>query len=153
MVLPARSGSGSPEELRFPTHMDILDPSVSRWTSANELAANRWSQFAIAAGVFALIPNWSSAEEKDRLQILVGERDEARLSEECESGESLKWLFLRRGKDWLELVAFLLTPPGSESHRQTSVFSYPTALIRTRPRKSNRLQAKSTSTALMNALG
>ena len=101
MVLPGRSGSGSPKELRFPTYMDILDPSVSRWTSANELAADRWSQFAIAAGVFALIPNWSSAEEKDRLQILVGERDEARLSEECESGESLKWLFLRRGKDWL----------------------------------------------------
>ena len=101
MVLPARSGSGSPEELRFPTHMDILDPSVSRWTSANELAADRWSQFAIAAGVFALIPNWSSAEEKDRFQILVGERDEARLSEECQSGESLKWLFLRHGNDWL----------------------------------------------------
>ena len=101
MVLPGRSGSGSPKELRFPTYMDILDPSVSRWTSANELAADRWSQFAIAAGVFALIPNWSSAEEKDRFQILVGERDEARLSEECQSGESLKWLFLRHGNDWL----------------------------------------------------
>ena len=88
----------SRSELRVSVHMDIVDPHLARWREHNELAADRSSQFALTVGVFALIPDSSRAQ---RLQVLVGQRDDARLSSWCSEGEAVKWLMLGSGKDWI----------------------------------------------------
>ena len=103
MIFAGRRGLDHSTGLRIRVHMDIVDPGQNEGepTNLNQLAADRSSQFAIATKVFALIPNPSGSAAKNRFRILVGDRDDARLSEKCRSGDPLAWLLLAPGKDWL----------------------------------------------------